>query len=254
MAGGAFDDVAPAEAFLLEQVATPALADRRASENGRIQERVDQLRRAFNLRRKELLDQRRALKESVDKGVPAAGTKLRQCEADLTALDDRAATAEADVRSAPDRLRLGLPRILVRALVLPLPPQEAEARRLIEAEQIALDEVIRREWAEGALDIEDVSDPHRKAGFDLIVTRADSSKRYIEVKGRQGRQAVELTENEWRQAANHPDRYWLYVVYDCEAAPALYRVPDPFGRLVARQTGAVRINAGEIVAAAEGYQ
>jgi hypothetical protein len=76
-------------------------------------------------------------------------------------------------------------------------------------------------------------------------------KRYIEVKGRSGRQAVELTENEWRQAANHPDRYWLYVVYDCEKLPVLYRVPDPFNRLLARHTGAVRINAGEILAAAE---
>lgn len=250
-AESAIDDVAPAEAYLLEQIAAPALTRLRAAESERVQERVDQLRRAFNLRRVELLSQRRALKEAVDKGVPAAATKLRQCEADLTALDGRAQAAEADVRSAPDRLRLGLPRILVRALILPLPPEEAEARRLIEAEQIALAEVIDREMAEGARAIEDVSDPHRKAGFDLKVTRADGSVRYIEVKGRRGRAAVELTENEWRQAANHPDRYWLYVVYDCEAVPALYRVPDPFSRLVARQTGAMRINASAILAAAE---
>ena len=131
-------------------------------------------------------------------------------------------------------------------------PAEAEARRLVDAEQTALVEVIRRETAEGALAIEDVSDPHRKAGFDLKVTRADGSLRYIEVKGRRGRTAVELTENEWRQAANHPDRYWLYVVYDCETVPVLYRVPDPFARLLGRQTGAVRINAGDILAAAEG--
>jgi hypothetical protein len=60
-----------------------------------------------------------------------------------------------------------------------------------------------------------------------------------------------LTANEWAQAANHRDRYWLYVVYDCETVPALYRVPDPFGRLLAQQTGAVRISAGQVMAAAE---
>ena len=110
---------------------------------------------------------------------------------------------------------------------------------------------MEREKEEGAEIIEDVSDPHLKAGFDLKVLRADGSIRYVEVKGRSGTQAVELTANEWAQAANHRDRYWLYVVYHCETVPQLYRVPDPFGRLLARETGAVRIQASEIVAAAE---
>ncbi len=248
---GSAGDTAPAEAWLLEHVAAPALEKLRAAENGRVPERVEQLRRSFNLRRSELLDQRRTLKEAVAKGIPAATTKLRQCEAELGALEARLDAAESELRTAPDRLRLGLPRILVCALVLPLSPEEAEERHLIESEKIALAEVIRRETAEGALEIKDVSDPALKAGYDLTVTRADRSKRYIEVKGRTGRQAVELTENEWRQAANHPDKYWLYVVYDCQATPDLYRVPDPFHRLLARHTGAVRINAGEILAAAQ---
>jgi len=61
-----------------------------------------------------------------------------------------------------------------------------------------------------------------------------------------------MTANEWAQAANHRDRYWLYVVYDCDTAPALHRVPDPFGNLLARQTGAVRISASDVMAAAGG--
>jgi len=36
-----------------------------------------------------------------------------------------------------------------------------------------------------------------------------------------------------------------------EPGPQLYRVPDPFGRLLARETGAVRITASEVLAAAE---
>ena len=93
--------------------------------------------------------------------------------------------------------------------------------------------------------------PHLKAGFDLKVIRPDSELRYVEVKGRSGRPAVELTENEWGQAANHRDRYWLYVVYDCDTAPQLYRVADPFGNLLAKQTGAVRIKASDIITASQ---
>lgn len=73
----------------------------------------------------------------------------------------------------------------------------------------------------------------------------------MEVEGRSGTQAVEMTANEWAQAANHHDRYWLYVVYHCNTVPQLYRVPDPFGRLLGRATGAVRIRAGEVMAAAK---
>jgi hypothetical protein len=70
--------------------------------------------------------------------------------------------------------------------------------------------------------------------------------RYVEVKGRTGAQAIEMEANEWAQAANHRDRYWLYVIYHCETVPQLYRVPDPFGKRQARATGAVRISASEV--------
>ncbi len=138
--------------------------------------------------------------------------------------------------------------IYAQALVLPVPPEDVERRRDMDAEQVALDEVIRRERAEGST-IEDVSDPHLKAGFDLKVLRADGSMRYVEVKGRSGVQGIEMEANEWAQAANHPDRYWLYVVYHCDTVPELYQIPDPFGRLVARQTGAVRIKASDVISA-----
>ena len=138
--------------------------------------------------------------------------------------------------------------------MLPLPPdtsQRAECRCDVQAEKVALAEVIRREKAEGSEISEDVSAPHLKAGVDLKVLRADGSIRYAEVKGRSGTQAVVLTANEWAQAANHRDRYWPYVAYHCEAVPQLHRVPDPFGRLMAHRTGAVRINASQIMAATE---
>jgi superfamily II DNA or RNA helicase len=244
-------DTTAVEAYLVETLGLPALEARRQQEEEQLPQLRKQLQVAYNLRQAELFRQRRLLKEAVDKGIPAARTKLRNCQAELDNLDRHRRQAEAALYDAVDRLRLGPVNLYVQALVLALPPAEAERRRDVQAEQIALREVIGREKAEGSELIEDVSDPHLKAGFDLKILRADGSIRYVEVKGRSGAQAVEMTENEWAQAANHRDRYWLYVVYHCDTVPQLYRVPDPFGRLLTRQTGAVRINARDVMAAAE---
>ncbi len=243
-------DTAPVEVFMVRALGQPALEARRQEEEERLPQRREQLRVAYNLQGVELLQQRRLLKEAIEKGVPAAPTKLRRCEAELEDLDRRRREAEAALYAEVERLRLGPVSIYAQALVLPLPPEEAERRRDVQAEQVALAEVIGREEAEGSV-VEDVSASHLKAGFDLKVLRADGSIRYVEVKGRSSTQAVEMTANEWAQAANHRDRYWLYVVYNCDTVPQLYRVPDPFGRLVAQQVGTVRINASDVMAAAE---
>lgn len=242
-------ETAPVEAFVVQALGQPTLETCQHTEEERLPQRLEQVRVAFNLWQAELFNRRRLLKEAVEKDVPAARTKLRECEAEMESLDRRRREAEAALYAAIDRLRLGPVSIYAQALVLPLPPEEVERHRDVQAEQVALDEVIRREKAEGSA-IEDVSAPHLKAGFDLKVLRADGTMRYVEVKGRSGTRPVELMENEWAQAANHCDRYWLYVVYNCDTVPQLYRVPDPFGRLLARQTGAVRINASDIMTAA----
>jgi len=242
-------DITAVEAYLVETLGLPALEARRQEEEEQLPKRKTQLQVAYNLRQAELFRQRRLLKEAVEKDVPAARTKLRECQAELDGLDRRRREAEAALYAAVDHLRLGPVNLYAQALVLPLPPEEAERRRDVQAEQVALREVIQREKAEGSEIIEDVSQPHLKAGFDLRVLRADGSIRYVEVKGRSGVQAIEMEANEWAQAANHRDRYWLYVVYHCETVPELYRVPDPFGRLLARETGSVRIKASDVMAA-----
>ncbi len=240
----------PVEAFLVEHLGLPALERHRREEEARLPEQRRNLRVAYNLRQAELMRQRRLLKERVERGIPAAATKLRGCEAELNDLDRCRREAETRLLSAPERLQLGPVGLYAQAQVAPAPPEEAERRRDVRSEEIALALVRQREEAEGSV-LEDVSDPHLKAGFDLKVLRTDGSVRYVEVKGRSGTQAIEMTANEWAQAANHCDRYWLYVVYDCDTTPTLYRVPDPFGRLLARQTGAVRINASDVIAAAD---
>jgi len=96
--------------------------------------------------------------------------------------------------------------------------------------------------------VEDVSDPTKKMGFDIRSARSATEVRYIEVKGRARVGEVELTENEWAQARNHPDRYWLYVVYNCETTPVLRRIKDPAGRGIGRPKGGVTIDAVDIIA------
>ena len=76
----------------------------------------------------------------------------------------------------------------------------------------------------------------------LRFLRADGTQRYVEAKGRSGEGAVEMTVNEFIQAGNHRDKYWLYVVLNCATVPTLYRIFNPFERLVAQQTGTVRIS------------
>jgi hypothetical protein len=80
-----------------------------------------------------------------------------------------------------------------------------------------------------------------------------SRRRGIEVKRRGGVGDVELTENEWVKACNERRRYGLYVVFECASPhPRLLRVQDPFGKLVVRAKGGVRIDETAIFDAAEG--
>jgi hypothetical protein len=96
----------------------------------------------------------------------------------------------------------------------------------------------------------DVSSPQLARGYDLESHRANGEKVVIEVKGRAGRGAVQLTENEWPTAANVRDKYWLYVVVDCATDPKLFRVCDPI-RLAFRTRQSFSINIGEVIREAE---
>ena len=119
-------------------------------------------------------------------------------------------------------------------------------KTLRDAETIAINTAIEYERGH-CVEVKDVSNPNLKKGFDLQSRYPNGEVRYIEVKGRTGVASVELTANEWRQAANHRDRYWLYVVYHCDTEPQLYRCRDPFGNLIAKVKGNFIINASDII-------
>jgi hypothetical protein len=68
-------------------------------------------------------------------------------------------------------------------------------------------------------------------GYDLMSHSPEGDVRYIEVKGRAGVGAVEISENEWLKAEQLGEDYWLYIVTDALEAPTLYLVQDPAHRL-----------------------
>ena len=127
---------------------------------------------------------------------------------------------------------------------------------------------MRRSWwrytaeVDRGAEVQDVSNPENARaaglsdwpGFDLLSRYADGQVRSIEVKGRAGRSAVRMELNEWKQACNLGESYWLYVVFGCATPePQLYRVQDPFRKLLASEhsISAFTILVGDIVRAAD---
>lgn len=241
------DETKPIKKFVCENFGNPKLS----YIIGELQSELDNKRRqiqiSFKLRTGELLKHRLQLKKAFAKGIPAAKTKLNNCERELKALTMRREALKADLIKEIENTQLGHVALYVRAFVTPSPVEEIPTKILRDAEAIALKIAIEHENKRCA-EVKDVSNPSLKKGFDLQSTHPTGEVRYIEVKGRTGVSSVELTANEWRQAANHRDRYWLYVVYHCDTdEPQLYACRDPFGTLIARPTGSVTINAGDIM-------
>jgi len=128
----------------------------------------------------------------------------------------------------------------------------------VEVERIAMEITTAAETAQGAV-VRDVSTPPKARlagltdypGFDLL-SRRPADKRGIEVKGRVGPGEIELTENEWAKACNLRERYWLYAVFDCGTTkPRLFRVRDPFARLITKTRGSLVIGYADIARSAE---
>ncbi len=241
------EEVQPVEKFVIAKFGKPKLSGIRDELQSQLDGKREQIKVSFNSRRGELLNQRIKLKADVARGVPAAQTKLRDCERELDELSTKREAAEASLIEEIENTRLGPVTIYVRAFVTPSPAVDAvPIKTMRDAEAIAIRIAIEHEREHGA-EVKDVSNPQLKKGFDLESRHPNGEVRYIEVKGRTGIASVELTTNEWGQAANHQDRYWLYVVYHCDTNPQLYRCRNPFGKLIAKPKGSFIINAGDIM-------
>ena len=233
--------------FVCEDFGNPRISYLRSELQSELENKREQIQISSRLRKAELLKQRLNLKKAVAKGVPAAQTKLNNCERELEALLSKRKEVEANLTADIENTQLGAVTVYVRAFVTAPLYEEIPTKTLRDVEAIAIKTAMEYENKRGA-EVRDVSHPNLKKGFDLQSRHPNGEVRYIEVKGRTGVASVELTANEWRQAANHKDRYWLYVVYHCETAePRLHLCRDPFDALSKKATGSIRINAGEIM-------
>ena len=213
----------------------------------------------FDLRAAALAKRRSALARAA--ADPAADEDVAALKREQEALSGDRDRALRALDAAPDRIVAGPPRFLVHALALP-PFPGSDVERMDERVEAVAVRIAAQAEADRGADVQDVSTPEKARaaglsdwpGFDLLSRHPNGEARSIEVKGRAGRAAVRMERNEWKQACNLGGRYWLYAVFDCATPePHLYRVRDPFRRLLASEhaAAAFTLTAGSIVRAAE---
>ena len=239
----------------LEEDGRRMAEERRKVVRAELPERRERVNQNFNLRTAEAARRRSELRRA-----GGNGDELEEVKREQRALRTERRAALERLDGAPGRIVLGEARFLAHALALP--PTAEDAERIFDAqvEEIAMRIAAEWERARGA-SVRDVSRPPgaRVAGlpdhpgFDILAECADGRRRHIEVKGRAGRSGICMEENEWRQACQLGDEYWLYVVFGCETGePELVRVRDPFASVFAKGATRMRITVGEVMGAAEG--
>jgi len=248
-----------AKAYALDVIARQAAERQRAALLESLAEREEYVRRGYDYEYAELASARAAVNRKLRDGDSTAAARLEDIKKRQAALDKRRDEALAVIRREPDLIAPGEVTFLAHALVVPAPISKEMERYDAEIERIAMSVARAHEEALGARVI-DVSTSELAVaaglseypGFDLLSYRPDGSKLSIEVKGRARIGEIELSDNEWAKACNLRDKYWLYVVYDCATAyPRLLRVQDPFGKLLVKVLGGVKISETEIFDAAE---
>jgi hypothetical protein len=232
-----------AESQFLQQIRTALRAE---SET-----RLEDLARGCDLRAAELGEQRAELARKARDGDPVAQARLAEVKGQQAQLqEERAAMLLREQRRADHLDIVSFERVAV-GLVIPDDSAEAQEVYDLNIETIAVRVARNFEVDRYNARVIDVSAPHLAKGYDLESHRANGDIVAIEVKGRAGRGAVQLTENEWPTAINVRERYWLYVVADCATSPVLYRVQDPAYKLAVKTRQSFAINFGDILREAE---
>ena len=246
----------------LKETALRMAAEHRARIEDSLPERRRWIARGYDHKTAELMARRRRVSGEAREGDADAQTELAAVRDEQRRLVAEKRRGLALLEAEASLIEPGDTAMIAHALVVPTDDPEERQRHDAEVEAIAMNLARAHEEAAGAV-VRDVSRPvlaRREGlgdwpGFDLRSLRPASAQgpavdRAIEVKGRAGSGAVEVSENEWAAACNLRDRYWLYVVFDCGTPrPRLVKVRDPFGRLLAKAKGSVVITASEILSA-----
>jgi superfamily II DNA or RNA helicase len=225
------------------------MADKvRAERASEVKIRRDFLTEAFKLSVRRARERWMGLADRVAQGEEAAklarDEALRRAEELERRRDEKLASLE--------HLKVVLPgpvRYLGTAVVEPtIVPGGPDMHRDDEVEAAAMAVAMEFERSQG-WEPTDVSKFHDGSGFDIrSVGPPDENGqrvvRRIEVKGRAvSNLDVELTPNEWVQAARHRESYWLYVVWNAKTDAKLHRINDPVGTL-GKQVQELRVVRG----------
>ena len=240
-----------AASWLMDEFLPQLAEQKRAPLLASLPEREDFVRRGFAYQDAELAATRTRLTERVRAGDQRAAQELEAVKRRQQGLAERRDYALRVLRREPELIGPGEIEFLAHALILPSRSAADRERHDKEIEIIAVRVATAYEESHRAW-VEDVSDPTRAMGFDLLSHRPGNEDRAIEVKGRRAVGDIQMSANEWVRAANLRGKYWLYVVYDCATAhPRLLRVQDPIGKLAATERGGVIIDEKAIFDAAE---
>ena len=242
------EQVARADGYARAEAEASALQQSRAAIRAEATGRLEDLQRGFDFYGGELAEERSELARRVREGDANAVKRLGEVKAQQMRLADEKASSLLYEQRRGDLLDIVKFERLAVALVIPDTSPEAKEAYDKNIEAIAVRVAINYEVDHYRARVYDVSAPHLARGYDLESHRANGEKIVIEVKGRSGRGAVQLTENEWPTAANVREKYWLYVVVDCATEPRLYRVQDPI-RVAFKTRQSFTLNLGDIVAA-----
>ena len=235
--------------------------EHRAQIESTLPERLDWAARGYDHQAAELIAKRQRINERARGGDTRARAELTTVKAQQRRLTEDKERCLARLRMEPACIVPGEAAMVAHALVLPSDNPEEREQYAAQVEAIAV-RLARAYEEESGARVDDVSRPElaRRAGlsdwpgFDLLSRYPDTGRRAIEVKGRAHSGGIELKENEWANACNLRDGYWLYVVFDCATPrPRLVRVRDPFGKLLAksRNSTAYTISPRSILEAAE---
>jgi superfamily II DNA or RNA helicase len=242
-----------ADEHLRVNVAEQRAELQRMEGSNRLVETCEHLGRAFDYQESELAAARKRYTEKVRDGNRNAQAELERIKGQQRSLAERRAQALAQAQREVALIQAGSVEIIATALIQPSHEPEDIKARDAEVERIAMEVAMAFEAALGA-EVKDVSTPPKARlaglndypGFDLLAQQ-NGEERGIEVKGRVGVSEIELTENEWARACVLREKYWLYAVFDCgSATPRLFRVQDPFAKLIAKAKGSVMIGYGDI--------
>ncbi len=258
-AANADDAAVFAVTFAREQVVEKMAQKRREALLANMLARKEFIERSFIYQAADLAELRKKQKEKAEQGDRRAKGELTRVKQRQQELAQRKEEALAVIEREPTLVMPGKITFLAHALVVPSNDPEERGRYDADVEATAVRVARAHEEALGATVI-DVSTAERAMaaglgewpGFDLWSLRPNGERMAIEVKGRVGFGTVELTENEYIQACQLQDGYWLYTVFECaKPQPRLCRVQNPFKKLMVNEKKRFVINEGAIFSAAE---